>query len=106
MSIRLIMLVSIVVLLLSSAAKADDPAISITFNLDVVTVSIRGIESDALHDEQTKEMLKRAAQLAHYSLKQLRWQKDFPACLKMEGDEDQRSPKSYLELEKCIEREK
>ena len=47
--------------LLSSAAKADDPAISITFNLDVVTVSIKGIENGALHGKQTKKMLKRAA---------------------------------------------
>ena len=105
---RLIMSVSIVVLLLSSAAKADDPEISFTFNLGAVTVSIRGVESDTLHDEQTKAMLKRAAQLAHYSLKQLRWEKDFPACLKMEGGEDQRSPKqTYAPLTlECVKREK
>ena len=72
---------------LALPAHADDgPKISFTFNLGVVTVSITGIERDTLHDEQTKAMLERAAQLAHYSVKQLRWQKDFPDCLKSDGE--------------------
>ena len=37
-----------------------------------------------LHDQQTKDMLKRVAQLTHYSLGQLRKQADFPECLAYE----------------------
>ena len=73
---------ALLAVLIASTAHADDgPKISFTFNLDLVTVSIRGVERDDLHSAETKAMLKRAAQLAYYSMRQLRWQKDFPECL-------------------------
>ena len=78
---RIILAAFLAVLIVSTAHADDGPKISFTFNLDLVTVSIRGVERDDLHSTETKEMLKRAAQLAHYSMKQLRWQKDFPECL-------------------------
>ena len=72
-----------------SASADDDPKISFEFNLELVTVSITGIDMDALYDEETKNMLKRAAQLVHYSAKQMRWQKEFPRCLRHSGDQVQ-----------------
>ena len=76
------LLVTVALTVLSvSAATADDAKVSFTFDVGLVKVSITGVSQEALHDEQTKKMLKRVAQLAHYSVRQLKWQKDFPECL-------------------------
>ena len=68
----------------ASAVVADDAKVSFTFDVGPVKVSITGVSQGALHDDQTKKMLKRAAQLAHYSVLQLRQQQDFPQCLERE----------------------
>ena len=47
-------------------------------------------------------MLKRAAQLAHYSVQQLRWQKNLPECLKRELKEADEPPLFFEALE-CVE---
>ena len=65
----------------ASVAAADSAKVSFTFDVGLVKVSITGISQASLHDDQTKKMLKRVAQLAHYSVLQLRQQKDFPECL-------------------------
>lgn len=68
---------------LSAPVAAEDGAkVSFTFDVGPVKVAIRGVSQDDLHKGRTKEMLKRAAQLAHYSVLQLKQQKDFPECLK------------------------
>ena len=77
----------LVIGLIPIAWSDDDPTISFQFNLGAVTVSIAGIEPEALYDDETKAMLQRAAQLATFSVKQLKWQKDFPKCLRREKTE-------------------
>ena len=69
---------------LASPAYADSPKISFTFDVGLVKVSIRGVSQDDLHEERTKEMLMRVAQLAHYSLQQLKRQQGYPKCIKRE----------------------
>ena len=59
---------AILVLGLSFPANADDePTISITLDLEVMTVTIPAIKSSTLHDKETTRMLKRAVQLARYA---------------------------------------
>ena len=59
---------AILVLGLTSPASADeDPTISITVNLELMTVSMPEIKSSALHDPETARMLSRAAKLARYA---------------------------------------
>ena len=52
----------------------DEPTISFNFNHPLVTVSIKGVQRSDLYDEETKVMLKRAAELAAWSAKQLQSQ--------------------------------
>lgn len=77
----------LVIGLIPIAWADDDPTISFQFNLGVVTVSISGIESEDLYADETKAMLQRAAQLATFSVKQLKWQKNFPKCVRREKNE-------------------
>lgn len=59
---------AILALALYSPASADDEtSISITVNLEIMTVSIPEITSSALHDPETAKMLSRAAKLARYA---------------------------------------
>lgn len=59
---------AILALVLCSPASADDETtISITVNLEIMTVSIPEITSSALHDPETAKMLSRAAKLARYA---------------------------------------
>lgn len=103
---RTAMLLAALVLILGlfSTANAEEEAtISFTFNMELVTVSIQGVKPNMLHDQGTKDMLKRVAQLAHYSLKQLRRQSDFPKCLahgKREEDAEWYQQGPCLEWEK------
>ena len=52
----------------------DEPTISFDFKHPLVTVSIKGVQRSDLYDEETKVMLKRAAELAAWSAKQLQSQ--------------------------------
>ena len=52
----------------------DEPTISFEFKHPLVTVSIKGVQRSDLYDEETKVMLKRAAELAAWSAKQLQSQ--------------------------------
>ena len=53
--------------LYSPVSADEEPTISITLNLEVVTVSVPEIKSNALHDPETARMLSRAVKLARYA---------------------------------------
>ena len=52
----------------------NEPTISFNFKHPLVTVSIKGVQRSDLYDEETKVMLKRAAELTAWSAKQLQSQ--------------------------------
>ena len=111
-TLKILVTMSLVLGFVWSASADDDPKVSFKFNLEWVTVSITGIDPDALHDEKTKRMLQRAAQLVHYSAKQMGWQKDFPRCLRRKSVEEQESTTTDSRFDfgdtfgECVEWEK
>ena len=83
---RIIMALSATVLVLglSSPASADEePTISITVNLEIVTVSLPEIKSSTLHDPETARMLSRAAKLAKYAACEFVRGADTPPCSRL-----------------------
>lgn len=78
---KFVSLLATFAVLWTSIAEADDAKVSFTFNVGLVKVSITGVSQAELHSAETKKMLKRVAQLAHYSILQLKQQQNFPDCL-------------------------
>ena len=83
--IAVVLAAVILVLGLSLPVSAgDEPSVSFTFNMELITVSMPGINLSALHDKETERMIKRAAQLARYAACELVTNLDSPLpCSKL-----------------------
>lgn len=76
-----VLLAAILALGFSSPVRADeDPILSITINLEIMTISMPDIKSSDLHAPETARMLIRAAQLARYTACELVKLNDSQPC--------------------------